>query len=139
MSSGIAVDDACVTSYNELKLGHKYRYVLYKIADDNKSITVEATGAPSTTYDQFVAALPKADCRFAVYDFEYTVSEAEGPRNKILFVAWSPDTSKVKSKMMYASSKDTLKKSLVGLAKDIQATDASEIDYQTVFDACTRV
>ncbi len=79
------------------------------------------------------------DCRFAVYDFEYTINEAEGPRNKILFIAWSPDVSKVKSKMMYASSKDSLKKSLVGIAKDVQATDAGEIDWQTVLDIVTKV
>jgi cofilin len=96
-----------------------------------------AAGA-ETTYDEFVAMLPADDCRYVVYDFEWT-AEGEGQRNKILFISWSPDTSRIKSKMIYASSKDTLKKSLVGLAKDVQATDQSEIDYQTVFDIVTRV
>lgn len=39
-----------------------------------------------------------------------------------------PDTSKVRQKMLYASSKDALRKNLVGLAIEIQGTDASEVN-----------
>jgi cofilin len=39
---------------------------------------------------------------------------------------WCPDSAKIKKKMLYASSFDNLKKSLVGVHKFIQATDASE-------------
>merc|ERR1711907_298007 len=138
MSSGIAVDPQCIEVFQELKLKHKFRYVIYKVNDDKTSIVVDQTAEPETTYDAFVASLPADDCRYIVYDFEWT-AEGEGTRNKILFISWSPDTSRIKSKMIYASSKDTLKKSLVGLAKDVQATDQSEIDYQTVFDIVTRV
>lgn len=38
-----------------------------------------------------------------------------------------PDTSKVRQKMLYASSKDAIRKNLVGLAIEIQGTDASEV------------
>jgi cofilin len=43
-----------------------------------------------------------------------------------------PDTAKIKSKMVYASSKDALRKKLVGVALEIQATDPEEIEYDTV-------
>lgn len=46
----------------------------------------------------------------------------------------APDTSKVKQKMLYASSKDALRKKLVGIGTEIQATDASEIAYETVLE-----
>jgi cofilin len=42
-----------------------------------------------------------------------------------------PDNAKVKSKMLSASSKDALRKALVGIAADIQGTDISEVDYAT--------
>jgi hypothetical protein len=38
----------------------------------------------------------------------------------------APDTSKIKQKMLYASSKDALRKKLVGIGSEIQGTDFSE-------------
>lgn len=34
--------------------------------------------------------------------------------------------------MLYASSKDALRKGLVGVALEVQATDGEEIEYDTV-------
>merc|ERR1711879_1076067 len=137
MASGIQVADECTTAYQELKLGHKHRYVIYHVTDDKKSIVVEKTAEPGATYDDFVAALPKDDCRYAVYDFEW---QADGrTQNKILFYVWSPDTSKIKSKMIYAASKDALKKCLVGIAREVQATDQSELDHSAILELVGRV
>lgn len=36
--------------------------------------------------------------------------------------------------MLYAASKDALRRKLVGVASEIQGTDLSEIAYETVFD-----
>jgi len=43
----------------------------------------------------------------------------------------SPDDSKIKQKMLYASSKDALRKSLVGISSEIQGTDSSEVAHET--------
>lgn len=43
----------------------------------------------------------------------------------------APDNSKVKQKMMFASSKDALRAKLQGIAFDIQCTDESERAYDT--------
>lgn len=40
----------------------------------------------------------------------------------------SPDTAKVRSKMIYASSKDRFKRELDGIQVELQATDPSEMD-----------
>ena len=50
----------------------------------------------------------------------------------------SPDTAKIKAKMLYASSKDALRKKLVGVATEIQATDLSEVAYDTVLDKVSK-
>jgi len=134
----------CVTSFQELKLGHSLRYILFKIKKPEKYIMVYKTAPPSATYDDFLKELfstqdddndgnPKAGttgCIYGVFDFEY--SQEDGKRNKIIFVPWIPDSSNVKSKMLYASSKDAIKKKLVGIAQEIQATDKSEVDFQYV-------
>lgn len=40
-SSGVTVCDDCVRVFNEIKLGHKWQYVIYKLTDDLKRIIVE--------------------------------------------------------------------------------------------------
>jgi cofilin len=141
MSSGVVATEECISKYSELKLSRKFRYIIYCIAEDGKSITLEKTSPPADhpnarqAFDDFVASLPANDCRYAVFDFEYEKNGCgEGIRNKIIFVAWSPDSAKVKSKMLYASSKDALRKRLEGIATEIQATDSDEIKYTSVLE-----
>ena len=43
----------------------------------------------------------------------------------------SPDDSKVKQKMLFASSKEALRRALVGVASEVQGTDFSEIAYES--------
>jgi len=136
MSSGVAVNDDCVTVYNELKLGHKSKFVIFRITDDYSSIVVDHVAPTTDTYDTFESSLPPNDCRYAVYDFEWDAQE--GKRGKILFVLWAPDAAKVKSKMLYTSSKDNLRKKLVGVGTEIQATDRSEISYDYVLEKVNR-
>lgn len=138
-SSGVNVDDACLTAFQDLKLGKKYRYVTYCLGADNRKIVVETAAAKDATYADFVKSLPTDDCRYAVFDFEYTKAEGEGVRSKICFIIWAPDTAKVRSKMLYASSKDALRKALVGICTEIQATDASEISYEAVLEKVTAI
>jgi len=83
------------------------------------------------TYKDFTDSLPKDEPRYAVLDFEYNTDDGR-PQSKLLFVLWSPDNSNVKKKMVYAASKDNIKRKLVGVAKELQANDASEVDEQEV-------
>ena len=43
----------------------------------------------------------------------------------------SPDDAKIKQKMLFASSRDALRRSLVGIATEIQGTDYSEVEHDT--------
>jgi cofilin len=40
--------------------------------------------------------------------------------------------------MMYSSSKDALKRALNGLAADIQANDADDIEYDTILNRVSK-
>ncbi|KAJ1934353.1 cofilin [Linderina macrospora] len=135
MSSGVAVNDSCLDAFTGLKLKHTAKYVVYKLNDSNDEIVVDKT-SEATDYDAFIADLPETECRWAVYDLEY--NKGEGVRNKILFIAWSPDNAKIKNKMLYASSKDALRKKLVGIAAEVQATDFDEVAYESVLDKAMR-
>ncbi|KAG0231273.1 cofilin [Actinomortierella wolfii] len=134
--SGVIANQECVSAFNDLKLGKKHKYIIYKLSDDLKSIEVAKTAVPSATYDDFIADLPSDDCRYAVYDFDYKITD--GDRNKIVFYGWSPDNAKIKQKMIYASSKDTLRKSLNGVAVEVQGTDFDEVAHDTILEKVTR-
>ncbi|XP_068624303.1 uncharacterized protein tsr isoform X2 [Battus philenor] len=137
-ASGVTVSDACKTTYEEIKKDKKHRYVVFYIRDE-KQIDVETIGERNAEYDQFLEDLQKGgtgECRYGLFDFEYThqcqgTSEAS-KKQKLFLMSWCPDTAKVKKKMLYSSSFDALKKSLVGVQKCIQATDLSEASQEAV-------
>lgn len=43
----------------------------------------------------------------------------------------SPDDAKIKQKMVYASSREALKRALVGIAFELQATDKEDVEHGT--------
>ncbi|KAI3552495.1 cofilin/tropomyosin-type actin-binding protein [Colletotrichum filicis] len=141
--SGAQVSQECITAYNELKLSKKYKYIIYKLSDDNKEIVVEEASADKD-YDNFREKLinaqtkSKSGPRYAVYDFEYSLASGEGERNKITFLAWSPDDAGVMAKMVYASSKEALKRSLTGIATELQANDADDIEYDSILKTVSK-
>ena len=64
--------------------------------------------------------------RYGLYDYEYE-HQCQGTtesskKQKLFLMAWCPDSAKIKKKMLYSSSFDALKKSLVGVHKFIQVT-----------------
>ncbi|KAK9186885.1 hypothetical protein WN944_018274 [Citrus x changshan-huyou] len=125
-ASGMAVDDDCKLKFLELKAKRTYRFIVFKIEEKQKQVVVEKLGEPSDSYENFTASLPADECRYAVYDFDF-VTDENCQKSKIIFIAWSPDTSKVRSKMIYASSKDRFKRELDGIQVELQATDPTEM------------
>ncbi|CCF60625.1 hypothetical protein KAFR_0L00180 [Kazachstania africana CBS 2517] len=135
--SGVAVADESLAAFNDLKLGKKYKFVLFGLNENKTEIVVKETSTDAS-YDAFLEKLPENDCLYAVYDFEYEISGNEGKRSKIIFFTWSPDTAPVRSKMVYASSKDALRRALNGVSTDVQGTDFSEVAYEAVLERVSR-
>lgn len=71
--------------FKQLKMRRKYRFVLFKI--DGAHINVDAHGPPSASFADFLRALPDSDCRYAVYDHEFTTSDGR-KSSKLFFVTW---------------------------------------------------
>lgn len=90
-----------------------------------------AEGAGKETYEQFVAELPPKEGMYAIYDFDYETDEG-GKRNKLMFIVWAPDDAPIKEKMLYASSKDGLKKKIVGIQWEVQGTDYEEVEFAEI-------
>ena len=88
-ASGISVADDCVTMFNELKLYHTIKFIVYKINDGMTQVQVLKTGDKSATYDDFLKELPVSDCRYGVFDVEHEEPKTKAMSNKLTVFAWS--------------------------------------------------
>lgn len=132
-SSGMGVDENSKNTFMELKQKKVHRYVIFKVDEKKREVVVEKTGGPAESYDDFAASLPENDCRYAVFDFDFVTSE-NCQKSKIFFIAWSPSTSRIRAKMLYATTKERFRRELDGVHYEIQATDPTEMDLEVLRD-----
>ena len=125
--SGVAVAEDCLSVFNKVKMRSKgLQWATFRVEENEGSVLTAATGEVSGDYDDFIAALPESECRYAIYDYKY-VNADDCEFSKLVFVVWNPDSARLKNKMLYASTKDFFKSRLSGIAVEIQATDYDEV------------
>ena len=148
MASGVAVSDEVIKVFNDMKVRKastpeevkkRKKAVLFCLSEDKKTIIQEEgkeilVGDVGETIDDpylhFVKMLPDRDCRYALYDATYETKESK--KEDLVFIFWAPECAPLKSKMIYASSKDAMKKKLPGIKHEVQANC-----YEEVKDRCT--
>ena len=81
------MNNECLTAFQELKLGKKHKYIVFKLNDASDDIVIDRTSTSGDDYEKFLEALPADEPRWAVYDFEFE-KEGAGKRNKITFISW---------------------------------------------------
>jgi len=136
--SGVELDAECKVVYDEVQSKKKHRYVTFMI--DGGKIKIDKIGERDNTYDMFLEDLMAKDgeaddCRYAIYDYEYVVhSQGTEPsnRSRLFLVSWCPDSARIKKKMVYSASFDSLKKAFTGVQKIIQANGADEVEQSYV-------
>ncbi|XWS67746.1 hypothetical protein CRYUN_Cryun04dG0032000 [Craigia yunnanensis] len=132
-TTGMWVTDECKNSFMEMKWKKVHRYIVFKIDEKSRLVTVDKVGGPGESYDDLAASLPTDDCRYAVFDFDFvTVDNCR--KSKLFFIAWSPTASRIRAKMLYATSKDGLRRVLDGISYEVQATDPTEMGIDVIKD-----
>ncbi|CAJ0940404.1 unnamed protein product [Ranitomeya imitator] len=148
MASGVMVSDVVVEIFNAMKVRKsctseeakkRLKAVIFCLSPDKKTIIPEEgkqilvgdcgekIGDP---YKYFVEMLPCDDCRYALYDCCYETKETR--KEDLVFFFWAPDEAPLKSKMIYASSKDAIKKKFAGCKHEVQVNNRADIR-----DRCT--
>jgi len=133
--SELEISNDVIVEFNKIKSG-VLRFAIFKMAYDYRSVVLDRTGGRESSYNSFVRELPD-EPRFAVFDYEYVQGDKKAT-SELVFICYIPDTARVKSKVIYASSRDTLKKSLTGVPVEIVATDFSELDEDVVLEKLLR-
>ncbi|KAG2542193.1 actin-depolymerizing factor 5 isoform X1 [Panicum virgatum] len=130
-TEGMNVKEECQRWFMEMKWKKVHRFVVYKIDERSRAVLVDKVGGPGEGYEELVAALPGDDCRYAVFDFDFvTVDNCQ--KSKIFFIAWSPAASRIRAKILYATSKQGLRRLLDGVHYEVQATDPSEMGFDVI-------
>ena len=109
-----SVDEGCTETFQQFKIRRKHKFVTFKIDLDSSKIVVDAAGAKKATLDDLKSALPYSDCRYAVYDHEFTTPDGR-ITGKLFFLSWMPHNATPHAKMAYASGKGMLREQLEGV------------------------
>jgi len=137
----VELAEECMDVYTDIKkwYNRKYPYAIFLIADGKIQVEAkgEKDGSLEEQYARFLEDLQKKDgdrddCRYALYDYEF-LSPQEGEPKWIMFLLkWIPDTSDVKTRMMYTSCFRTLMQAFNGVARRKEACDISEIQQPEI-------
>ncbi|KAG9396065.1 ADF/Cofilin/Destrin [Carpediemonas membranifera] len=135
--SGVSVGEACVKIYEEMKMSRKYKYATFRVNEDLTEIIPDAVGEPDADFEEFVSKFPEKDARYGILDVDY---EDDGcAKSRIVFIFWSPDGAPIRSKMVYASSKESLRRQFAGIMTEVQGNDLSDITMDEIKGRILRV
>ncbi|XP_038050945.1 cofilin-like [Patiria miniata] len=132
--SGIEFDEEVSTIFNDMKLRKTLKWITFKI-ENKKKIIKDQSAEPNdnygdkTQFDEMKAKLT-SEPRYILYDFKFDSKEGR-KINKIAFIFWCDDNAIIGDKMIYASSKDAIKKAFTGLGLEFQANTMAQLDYET--------
>jgi len=135
MTSGVKCDDEVTTLFDEMRLVKKdsnnlerIRLVVFEIVDSVikpiKTFRQKDLNDEENVFKVFVNQMPGQKCRYLLYDCHYTT--VDSPKQELVLVMWTPDTSCCKEKMIYASSKSSIKGALHGVKHVLEFNDASD-------------
>ena len=108
-TEGMDVKEECQRWFMEMKWKKVHRFVVFKVDDALQRVVVDMVGERGAGFGDLTSNLPADDCRYAVYDYDFTVEDAT-------------EAAGVRSKMVYASSCEGFRKELDGVQVDLQAT-----------------
>uniref|UniRef100_A0A8C2UT86 ADF-H domain-containing protein n=1 Tax=Chinchilla lanigera TaxID=34839 RepID=A0A8C2UT86_CHILA len=132
MASGVTVNDEVIKVFNDVKVRKTTQEEIKN--DDKRQIIVEEAkqilvgdigDTIENPYTSFVKLLPLNDCRYALYDAEYATKESK--KENLVFIFWAPESAPLKSRMIYASCKDAIKKKFTGVKHEWQVNGLDDV------------
>lgn len=148
-TAGIRLDEGAKAFLGEISNpSSKYLFSVFKISEDFRTIGLERKYPDNDAENREVAAIsanektlaqnfekkiwpvvqkaaPGADPRYIVVKVS-GIDKSGAVKKGTLFIAWCPDAAPIKKKMSYTENKDALRKAIVGIGIESQATDAAE-------------
>ena len=131
MVSGIKTNEEVNAVYKQLRVDRKIKALIIKINDKTELEVESQFPTEGFKYDDFVAAFPSDQGRFAVIDFDY--DHPDGRKDfKIVFILWAPINCKAIQKMKYSTSVNSIVDGLGSIAISLQANENNDVSYEKV-------
>merc|ERR1712019_64558 len=140
MSTGVTCSQALIDRFDKWKLGKdeaKAMTLICTIGEKEVDVTDEipAASVEGKSFEEQYAAvkdkLSDDDCKYILTNFYFT--DKNGSKaEKVVLIKWSPDTAKIKKKMMYAGTLQAVTTACTGIHKTIEASDFDEASYAEI-------
>ncbi|XP_059215436.1 cofilin-1-B-like [Centropristis striata] len=138
MASGVEVEDQVKDLFNEMKV-HKNndddqkrpRVVVFDI-DDGKIRVKEILrqedlkGDDEDVFKVLKTRCGEKCCCYVLYDCHYELKET-GKREDLIFFSWTPSNAGIRQNMVYASSREALKKIFTGVKHFLELHETCEL------------
>jgi len=135
--SGIQCSEDCLSNYHKLSKGKSFRFVIYRLADDKKTIVFDTSGERTASFEDFrnVVMEKRDDPCYAAFDFNYRTVDGQ-ERNKIgMLMICSDDDVGVGKKMLLTSSKGELTNRLdPATFKEVQINDFEDLNEEEIIN-----
>eukprot|EP01113_Clastostelium_recurvatum_P028157 TRINITY_DN3408_c0_g1_i5.p1 TRINITY_DN3408_c0_g1~~TRINITY_DN3408_c0_g1_i5.p1 ORF type:complete len:165 (-),score=21.52 TRINITY_DN3408_c0_g1_i5:86-580(-) len=137
------VSEECVQMYRYIQRGQRYRWITFKLNDDQTSIVVDCVGDTHSSFSSFMDSLPSQETRWCLFDIQFR--SLDTTRSKLMFITWVPstirrdtlkETARVKFNGVFWSS--TLKKEMPAVVCSYQASDASDLAWDNLLSKACR-
>ncbi|NP_001079595.1 destrin, actin depolymerizing factor S homeolog [Xenopus laevis] len=134
MASGVRIDDCISAEFQEMKLRKsKKKVIFFCFTEDEKFITLDKekeilVDHKGDFFQTLKSMFPEKKCCYALIDVNYSTGETL--RQDLMFVMWTPDTATIKQKMLFASSKSSLKQALPGVQKQWEIQSREDLTLQ---------
>lgn len=130
VDANLDVASECIELFNRLKMEKNLRYVTFKIENQRTVVTDKVRGLDHQA-SHLAHDLPHDEPRFIIMDYEHVNNDGL-VLNKIIFIHWCPDVSRVNLKMVYASTKENFRKKMVGIFKELQASTPDDLTVASI-------
>ena len=136
------LDDDCARVFKEFHQGHKHRAIVFTTNSEDKIVveeTITKKKDGNAQFEELVATILKKwkkSVRMIVLELPGKSRDGRDVE-KIFYINWVPDGAKIKAKMIQASVKAVLFKSLNMTSKinfQIQASDAGDLELRDLLD-----
>ncbi|KAJ6229729.1 cofilin/actin-depolymerizing factor homolog-related [Anaeramoeba flamelloides] len=130
--TGILPTNESLEQFQEFKFSKEDRFIIYKMDEKLSKIEVEKTGSKNLSFEEFYNQLPKDDCRYICYHYDFDVNGQK--RSKLLFIGWMPSTAKLKNKMVYATTLLSFKYMLRGIGVSLQINNPESLNEELILN-----
>jgi cofilin len=125
MVANTNVSAEVTAAWNEIR-GSTASWMVLKL--DGAEVSLEKKGELGSSFDDFKAALPEDDARFAVMNLMWDSSDGR-KMTKIIFIVYVPDACKVMAtKFSYAQAKDGVSSHFSPINKSLQINDRLDLN-----------